>query len=391
MAIMQDNEKLDLILERFYNRYNKYNTNVLKKLGDAIKQFDGVSINEAYKIAQELELGIDIYELQSELAKINTQSIKDVNKLFNKVADENLDFAIAYSALNDDPQIQNIIQENKKQTDKMFIDMNNPNNIGFTTKNDDGKYIYRPLTKVYNDLINEAVYNVSIGNQDYQSAMRNTIKQLANSGIKVHQEKIGYKSGYNRRIDSSVRQAVLTGLRQVNLDMQKEIGKKIGANGVEISAHPLCAIDHLDIQGRQFSDEEFEKLDSELTRPIGEYNCRHFVFSIILGVNLPSYTKSQLARYKKESLKQIKYNGETYTKYEATQVQRQLETAIRKQKDLQIMARASGDKEEVGLAQQKITELIAEYNRFSKIAGLDTYKNRLTVSGYHRLKSYDKK
>jgi hypothetical protein len=141
------------------------------------------------------------------------------------------------------------------------------------------------------------------------------------------------------------------------------------------------------IQGKQFTKKEFERINGDLDRPIGEYNCRHFVFSIIMGVNTPAFSKNRLTRFKNESLSKVSNGGKEYTKYEATQVQRQLETAIRKQKDRQIIARASNDKEEIGLAQAKITQLTTEYNKFSKTAGLDTYKNRLSVSGYHRVRT----
>ena len=394
MAIMQDNEKLDKTLELFYNRFNQFNTKVLQKLGNIIKQFDGVSPSQAYQISQELKLGYDLNKLLLELSQISGKSIQDISKLFDKVAEENVNFAESYyKAKNqefikyeDNQQLQNLVESIKKQTNNTFINIANSKNIGFTLKDNQGNITYKSIPEVYNDLIDESVYNVSIGVEDYQSAMRNTIKQLADSGVKIHEEKLGYKNGYNRRLDSSVRQDILTGIRQINLDIQKQIGEDFGADGVEISAHFPCAEDHLDIQGRQYSNEQFEKLNSNLDRPIGEYNCRHFVFSIVLGVNLPSYTKSQLARYRKGSLQEVNYKGKTYTKYEATQVQRQLETAIRKQKDRQIIARASGDKEEIGLAQQKISQLTTEYNKFSRVANLDIYKNRISVSGYRPVK-----
>ena len=70
-------------------------------------------------------------------------------------------------------------------------------------------------------------------------------------------------------------------------------------------------------------------------------------------------TKNRLTRYKRYSLEKVSYKGKEYTKYEATQVQRQLETAIRKQKDRQIIARASGNDDEIRLAQQKISQFIS--------------------------------
>ena len=169
------------------------------------------------------------------------------------------------------------------------------------------------------------------------------------------------------------------------MEVQKQVGRDFGANGVEISAHSPCAEDHLSIQGKQFSNAEFKKLNASLERPIGEYNCRHFVFSIVLGVNQPSYSNKMLNQMNRESQSIVEYEGKKYTSYEATQVQRKLETAIRKEKDRQIIARASGDKDGVGIAQSNISTLTSKYNDFSKNAGLDTYKNRLSVSGYHRV------
>jgi hypothetical protein len=394
MAIIQDNEKLDKILEKYYNRFNKFNTKVLKKLGNVIKQFDGVSPSQAYQIAQELKYNnFEINNLLNELSQISGKSVEDIDKLFDEVAKENVNFSeVYYKAKNqefvkyeDNQELQNIVEAIKKETNNTFLNLSNSKNTGFVLKDEFGNKTFNTIPQVYNNIIDEAVYNVSIGVQDYQSAMRDTIKQLADSGVKVHEEKLGYKNGYNRRIDSSVRQDVLTGLRLINLDIQKQIGEELGADGVEISAHSPCAEDHLNIQGKQFTKKQFERINGDLERPIGEYNCRHFVFSIILGVNKPSYTKKQLNKYRSQSLSKINYQGKEYTTYEATQVQRKLETAIRKQKDRQIIARASGDKEEIGIAQAKITQLTAEYNKFSKTAGLDTYKNKLAVSGYHRV------
>lgn len=392
---MQDEEKLDKVLERFYNRYNKYNTKVLQTLGNVVKQFDGISPSQAHQLAQELKLGFDVNELLLELSKISGKSVKDIEVLFDKVAKENVEFSeVYYKAKNkeyvkyeDNKQLQNLVESIKKETNSLFTNLANSKNVGFSLKDSQGNITYKPLADVYNDLIDEAVYNTETGVIDYQSAMRNILKQLADSGVKIHEEKLTYESGYNRRIDSSVRQDVLTGIRQINIGIQEEVGKDFGADGVEISAHFPCAEDHLDIQGEQYSNEEFEKINSELDRPIGTYNCRHFVFSIVLGVNEPNFDKKQLKDMKDDSLEKVEYEGKEYTKYEATQVQRKFETAIRQQKDRQIIARASGDMEEVGKAQGKISQLTSEYNNFSKVAGLDTYKNRLSVSGYRRIKA----
>lgn len=393
MAIMNDEKRLDAVLERFYNRFNKYNTKVLKTLGEAIKQFDGLTPSEAHKLAQELRYSTEIDQLLNELSRLSGKSVQEIDELLDKVAKENVGFAEAYYEVKgkdfipyeDNKPLQRYVETIKKETSETFKNLSKTTNIGFIFKDKNDKTIFKPMKKVYRDLIDEAVYNVTSGVTDYQSAMRNTIKQLADSGVKVHEEKTTYPSGYNRRIDSSVRQNVLEGIRRVNIGVQERVGEELDTDGVEISAHSPCADDHLFINGRQFSKKEFEKINSNLERPVGMYNCRHFVFSIILGVSRPSFTNKQLQQFREDSLREVEYEGNKYTAYEATQVQRKLETEIRRQKDRQIIARSSGDKTEIANAQRKISQLTSKYNDFSQKAGLDTYKNRLTVSGYKRV------
>lgn len=390
---MKDDKKLELLLERFYNRFNQYNTKVLEKIGEAIKKFDGVSPTVAHQIAQELKYGTDINDLMAELSQLSGKSIKDIEEAFDLVAEENVEFAEVYAKAKnmefvdykENEQLKRLVKSIAGETNATFKNISRAKAIGFVLKDADGNKIFKNLKKTYNDLIDEAVFNVTTGVSDYQAAMRGVMKQLADSGVKIHEEKVGYPSGYNQRIDSAVRQNVLTGIRQVNLEVQKQVGRSFGADGVEISAHSPCAEDHLSIQGKQYSNAEFKRLNGNLERPIGEYNCRHFVFSIVLGVSQPSYSNKMLNQMNRESQSIIEYEGKTYTAYEATQVQRKLETAIRKEKDRQIIARASGDKDGVDIAQSNISVLTRKYNDFSKNAGLDTYKNRLAVSGYHRV------
>lgn len=391
---MQDDKKLELLLERFYNRFNQYNTKVLQKMGEAIKKFDGISPSIAHQIAQELKYGFDIIELKEELSKISEKSIKDLEEAFDIIAKENNDFAKLYAKVNnidfieykDNEQLQQLVSAIKKETEELFLNISKTNAIGFVLKDKEGnKLSFKPLKDAYIDLVDEAVLNVTTGVDDYQSAMRGVTNQLAQSGVKIHEEKIEYPSGYNIRIDSAVKQNILTGIRKLNINIQQQVGELYGANGVEISAHSGCAEDHLHVQGKQYSKKEFEKVNGSLDRPIGEYNCRHFIFNIVLGVSQPNYTQKQLKQFEKESISTIKYEGKTYTMYEATQVQRKMETAIRQAKDNQIINVAKGDKDEVAKYQQKITELTNKYKEFSDYAGLDVYTERLRVSGYKRV------
>jgi hypothetical protein len=147
----------------------------------------------------------------------------------------------------------------------------------------------------------------------------------------------------------------------------------------------LCAEDHLPYQGRQYTKQAYEELNNTLARPIGTMNCKHFTYSIVLGVSSPSYTNYQLKQFQLESRTKINYKGKEYSKYEITQLQRKLETEVRKQKDFQIIAVASGNKRAIAKAQQNITRLTNEYKNLSKAAGIPTQMERMRVPGYKRV------
>ena len=195
------------------------------------------------------------------------------------------------------------------------------------------------------------------------------------------------RSGMTRRLDSAVRQNVLDGVRALNNDILRQLGNEYGADGVEISAHALCAADHLPYQGRQFSNREFQDVQNRLDRPFGMWNCKHTVFPIILGVSEPAHTEEELAAYRRNSSEAVEIGGRTMTRYEWTQEQRRIETAVRYQKDIAIAAKASGDDFARREAQARINDLQARYARISEAAGLTEQPERMAVAGFRRVKT----
>ena len=394
-----DNNKLKLAEERFYSRFEALNSEILQEFGKTISKFEGLSVSEAHKLAQQLKNGREIDKIMEDLEKASQLSRKDLEELLEIAAEENIEFANVYYeakgmdkvSYKDSKQFQDIVKSVEKTTQGVFTNLSSTTAIKLLKDNGEG-YL-KGIREAYKDVIDRCVLAVSTGQNNYQKAMYDTIKQLSNSGVrKIYYDNVGKKRPdgtiikypYSRRLDSSVRQNILEGVRQVNIGVQEQVGKEFGADGVEISAHSPCANDHIFIQGKQYSKKQFEKINANLKRPIGTLNCTHFVFSIVLGISSPNYTKKQLNQFKRESNSIVEYQGEKYTKYEATQVQRKLETAIRQQKDLQIIAKASNDKETIAKAQQKISQLTQEYKKFSNKVGLDTKMNRLRVSGYKR-------
>ena len=119
-------------------------------------------------------------------------------------------------------------------------------------------------------------------------------------------------------------------------------------------------------------------------RPIGKLNCYHSIRYVVLNVNKPQYTDKELDEIKYRNQKGFEFDGKHYTMYEGTQLQRRLETEIRKQKDIQIMGVSSKNNLLTMEAQYKITQLTNKYKRLSKTSGLSPKYDRLRVAGYHR-------
>ena len=67
-----------------------------------------------------------------------------------------------------------------------------------------------------------------------------------------------------------------------------------------------------------------------------------------------------------------------------TQLQRRIETEVRRQKDMQIGAVAINDKETVSQTQKRITQLTRKYKELADASGLPTKMERMRVSGYRR-------
>ena len=387
-----NNEKLELAIERFYSRFEALNSEILQEFGKTISKFEGLTPTEAHILAQQMKNGREIDKIMENLEKASQLSRKDLEELLEIAAEENIEFANVYYeakgmdkvSYKDSKQFQDIVKSVEKTTQGVFANLSSTTAIKLLKDNGEGYLM--DIREAYKDVIDRCVLAVSTGQNNYQKAMYDTIKQLSNSGVKkVYYENEG-KKPYARRLDSSVRQNILEGVRQVNIGVQEQVGKEFGADGVEVSHHVNCAPDHIHIDGQQFSKKKFEKINNNLTRPVASMNCRHFVFSIVLGVSSPLYTKKQLEEDRKNNEKGFEYEGKHYTLYEGEQLQRKIELAVRQQKDLQIIAKASNDKDTISKSQSNITQLTQKYKELSKISGLPTKMDRMRVVGYQRVK-----
>lgn len=400
---MIDERLIDKLVERLVDRIEEGNAYTLQKIGESIKQIGTLSASKAQQLAQVLKYGGNFDKIVKKLAQITELNVKDIYEIFEEVAKSDYAFAkqfYDYKGVKYIPYEQNIaLQRQVKALARLTAEqyVNFSNTLAFTRRVN-GKVVYTKLAKTYQNAIDKAVLSVAQGKSSFDEQMYSTIKELGSSGLKT----VDYANGRSVRLDSSVRQHLKGALRNLHNETQAVFGEEFGSDGVEISVHQNPAPDHQEVQGRQFSKEEFAKFQSDQDavdytgklftkehdghdrRSISQYNCYHYTFDIVLGVSEPNYNEKELEQILKDNKKGFILDGDHYTNYEGTQLQRKLETSIRQQKDIQIIAKASGNKQLVQESQKKITELTYKYKELSDVSGLPTKLDRLRVSGYKR-------
>ena len=410
-------QQVDQIIEKLISRIDEANTVFLKSIGSSIGALKELTPSKAQQLVQILKYGGNYEDIIREIAKLTNMNIKDIDEIFKQYAIKDQSFYEQFYEYRDKPfvpfeqnkALQTQVNALKNVVKKEMYDFTRTNVLGYTIKDLDGNIVFKNIRDVYNQMLDTALLNVGQGKETFDSAMTDIIKQVGTSGLKT----IEYESGRSMRLDSAVRMHLKARLRELHNENQLLFGEEFDSDGVEISVHENPAIDHEQVQGRQFSTvkpsknelSEWEKLQSGQEakdykgnsytldhdhkngyRPISELNCYHYVFSIILGVSDPEYSDEQLQKIIDKNNEGFEFEGKHYTNYQGTQLQRQLERRIREQKDVYILAKQSDNKSVAGQAQNKIRILTNKYKKLSEASGLPTKAQRLRVSGYRRRK-----
>ena len=351
---------------------------LIEEIARRISEAGQLTSTAAYQTWRLQQLGVSQRQLKKELRKRLKVSNRELRKLLEQSAEVGYNFDIRNL-----PYVQAVPFERNAAIQQIVSaavqlakdDLSNiTQTIGFVCPN--GKAI--GLTDAYNQACDFAFMKVSTGAQDYNSAIREATKNLADKGIVT----IDYESGVHTSLEAAVRRNIMGGLGLMQEQISQQNHDDFGCDGWEISAHAASAPDHEPIQGRQYSDAEYEKLNNSLVRRIGTLNCGHSAFPIILGVDSSQYTPEELEKFRKDNEKGVDYEGRHYTMYQATQHQRKLERTIRKQKRRILVDESTGDKEKLQQDQIKYQVLDQEYKRFSKAAGLRLQHERMEMAGF---------
>lgn len=349
--------QIDALIEIFQARMQKVADEYLKRMGQQVREIGEIIPSDQTRLVQMKKLDANIAYIQREIAYAADASIEDVARIFEEIAQENARFAEAYfgSGVSTETLMQSVRAQLEVTAGEMA-------NLSRTTV----------VSSIYRDVIDRGIQAAQAGVEDYKSAMRRALREAAAEGLRVK-----YASGRTMRLDSAVRMNVLDGIRALNQANMDAIGNVFGSDGVELSAHPMCAEDHLPYQGKQYSNAAFAKLQDSLKRPIGMWNCRHIAYPILLGISPPAHSAQELEEYRRGSTEQIEIDGATHSRYEWTQVQRAIETEVRYKQDEITLAKAAGDDVLVRDARRKIRELDSYYSKISEAAGTPKRRERM--------------
>ena len=433
---MLSEETIDRLAERLTNRIEELNARILKQIGEDISKIGTLTPTDAIKLGNILKYGGSYEKIANEIAKITGLNIQDIFEIFEEVSKIDQNFAKSfYEYRNVDfiPYDQNVAL--KRQTESLarltaseFANFSNANILGYGLQDDFGNVTYKGIRETYNQLIDEAILSMSQGKETFDEVMYRQIKQMGSGGLRiiypstyVGKDKDGNKviKHYTRRLDSVVRSSILEGIRTLHNANQEQFGEEFNYNGIEVTHHQNSAPDHIDtVDGKQFilvdkvqeqiengieteikkEDirgnqvrvkgkwyDDYNAINESLLRKVSTLNCRHRTFAIIVGVSKPEYTQEQLDEDKKKNTDGFEFEDKHYSMYEGEQLLRKVELELRKSKDMQIIGRASGNKQIVEESQTRITQLTHKYRDVLKASGLKSKLERARVSSYRRI------
>lgn len=401
---------VDNLIQPFAERQKAIENYIVNLIAKRIKEIGTMKPSDIYKLERLLKTGSDVREINKALARLTGLQEKEIKKMIKVVAADSYADAKPfydyrskpYVPLMDNEPLSQVIEAVGLETMGEYKNLANTQMTGFVIRDlkHPGKTKFYNVQQTYKTVMDEAIQAVQSGVTDYNSAMRRTLKQLNSSGMqRVYWE----DSGYKQRMDTAVKRTILDGIRHINQRVHEILGRQFGANGYELSAHHMPAPDHAPFQGHMFSKHQYNRLQNNksfkdingkkfagVRRIIGQWNCKHFAYPIIIGVSKPKYTDEQLQDILDENAKGAKVGGRHYTLYELLQKQNEIALKVRQYKDGQIMAMTAGDMDLAREYQAKVSEWTKRYKSFnaavrSQFPNWSDNMEKLTVSGYKRI------
>lgn len=381
-------ELLDALPEELAELFRALEITLLEEICSRLKaayELNEVTVQDIRALRSH---GIDLKDIEKAIRKTTGISETKLNKLFDDVVERNQKYYTELIDLAHITQPETLVDAAevaaiRAQTLDTFRNLTA--SMGFLV--DAGRTMLPPA-KAYEHALDAAEMMIQSGAISYNEAIKRSVKELADSGIKV----VDYESGYRDQIDVAARRAVMTGVSQICAKYTEQSAEYLETPYFEVSAHsgardkpgPSPWSSHKDWQGKVYSTRSgdiysniYEVCGLGAVDGLEGANCRHRRFPWVEGVSERTYTDEQLEHI--DDGLGCTFDGKTYTAYEATQMQRRVERQIIKQDRLATAYKASGQMDEYHAANAKLTRLIAKYKAFSEAAGLPEQRERMKV------------
>ena len=412
---MFNEERENVLIERLVRRQEKANEQILKELGKVLGEIGELTPSEAYTIGQQLKYGESLQKIVRILSETSRLTEVEIYEMLRGEARYNLDFSkkyfkarkIDFIPYDSNLPLQNLVEEVSLATIGNYRNISNT--LGLTFLDSNNNKVTKSITQAYNEIVDNAILNVSTGKQSFQQELERQLKTIGKNGV----QSIEYESGRHRRIDSALRMNLQDGLSQLAIAQQEIVGGQFGYNMVEVTHHVNAAPDHIDsIDGKQFAMidilrqqilngiekeikltdivgnrvkvkgvwyDDFNTINESLDRHVGTLNCRHTTMTGILGIDKPRYSKEELERDKENNLKGFDYENKHYSLYEGEQLLRKIELELRKTRETKILAQSSKEIETLNQMKQKENLLINKYYDILKVSGLKSKIERARI------------
>lgn len=338
-----------------------------------------------WQINRLYELGVSKREIKKYIKDSLDLNSKEVNHLYKDIIrkgyerDEKLYKykGKPFVPFEENAGLQTFISAVSVQT---LNEMNNiTQSLGFAVKQPDGKLKFQPIADYYQKTLDNAMLDIASGGFDYNTVLKRVVREMTNSGLRS----VDYSTGRSNRIEVAARRAVMTGMSQLTAKVNEDNAKALDTDMFETTWHSGARPSHQVWQGKWYTRKQLETVCGlgTVTGLCGA-NCYHDYYPVVPGISEPIYTPEELAEMNRRENIPIEYNGKQYTKYEALQRQRRLETAMcAKRQEIKLLQDGGASEDDLMIARGRYRGLSQEYSMFSKAMDLPQQRERIYVDG----------
>lgn len=376
---MRDEYK-NKVVSKIASRYQDLEERIMQDIVRRIQKAGEITSTADWQINRLRILGYSSEDIEKSIKDALNASYPEMFELYDKVINweyvRNKDvyeqINVKYIPFEQNKQLQQITDAIIEQS---LSDMENiTRSMGFYLDYG-GKKVLTPLSQVYADYLDSACMDIVSGAFDYNSVLRRTVTQLTNSGLR----KIDYASGRADRVDVAVRRAVMTGVSQITGKIAEYNADILGTEYFEVAWHAGARPTHAVWQGQVWSKRELYDVCGlgTVTGLLG-VNCYHEYYPFFPGISQRNWSDEWLDAKNREESEPKEFNGKRYTLYEAKQRQRQMEVAMRAQREkVRLLQAGKADRDEVILHKAKYQGQLNEYFRFCRKMSLTEERERI--------------